>query len=75
MCGVHRHLPIYYMYHIIGVLLTIVWLMRAIDPLKYEQQTLDYLGKLQAVDSMRTNYYNDLSKYIQFVFLQDFINC
>ena len=37
--------------------------MRALDPLKYEKQTLDYLDKLLKVDAMRTNYYKDLSMY------------
>ena len=37
--------------------------MRALDPLKYENQTLDYLDKLLQADAMRTNYYKDLSMY------------
>ena len=50
-------------YTISGVLLTIILLMRALDPLKYEKEALEYLDKLLQVDSMRANYYKDLSMY------------
>ncbi|XP_063057075.1 geranylgeranyl transferase type-2 subunit alpha [Engraulis encrasicolus] len=46
-------------------LLTIVLLMRALDPLGYEKETLNHFQKLKEVDSMRTNYYSDLcSKFM-----------
>ncbi|KAG5276297.1 hypothetical protein AALO_G00130310 [Alosa alosa] len=46
-------------------LLTIVLLMRALDPLGYERQTLVHFEKLKEVDSMRTSYYSDLcSKFM-----------
>ena len=35
--------------------------MRALDPLMYEKETLEYLDKLLKVDAMRANYYKDLS--------------
>ena len=59
----HRITIIYLYIHIPGVLLTIISLMRALDPLKYEVQTMDYVEKLIAVDPMRTNYYRDISKF------------
>ncbi len=46
------------------MLLTIILLMRALDPLKYEKETMEYLDKLLLVDEMRTNYYKDLSESI-----------
>ncbi|XP_014672036.1 PREDICTED: geranylgeranyl transferase type-2 subunit alpha-like isoform X2 [Priapulus caudatus] len=46
-------------------LLTIVLLMRALDPLGREAETLDYLSQLSEVDPYRGNYYRDLgSKFI-----------
>lgn len=46
-------------------LLTIILLMRALDPLGYEKETLQYFKELKAVDAMRTRYYNDLcSKFV-----------
>ncbi|XP_077982832.1 geranylgeranyl transferase type-2 subunit alpha-like [Glandiceps talaboti] len=46
-------------------LLTILFLMRALNPLKYEQLTLEYLDLLKKVDSYRMKYYNDLrSKFV-----------
>ncbi len=55
-----------------GVLLTIILLMRALDPLKYEKETIEYLDKLLLVDEMRTNYYKDLSESfpVKFLFLK-----
>ena len=48
-------------------MLTMVLLMRALDPLLHEQETDLYLEKLKEVDSFRQGYYNDLSKYSIFV--------
>ncbi|XP_059922869.1 geranylgeranyl transferase type-2 subunit alpha isoform X1 [Gadus macrocephalus] len=46
-------------------LLTIVLLMRALDPLGYEKETLAHFQTLKEVDSMRSAYYGDLcSKFI-----------
>ncbi|KAM9796562.1 geranylgeranyl transferase type-2 subunit alpha isoform X1 [Syngnathus typhle] len=41
-------------------LLTIILLMRALDPLGYEKETLAHFQTLKEVDSMRTAYYSDL---------------
>ncbi|XP_073824010.1 rab geranylgeranyltransferase subunit alpha [Musca autumnalis] len=46
-------------------LLTSALLMRAIDCNEYHDKTMEYLKKLQKVDSLRENYYKDLaSKWI-----------
>lgn len=46
-------------------LLTIILLMRALDPLAYEKETLHYFETLKAADPMRTAYFNDLrSKFL-----------
>uniref|UniRef100_A0A672H0J7 Geranylgeranyl transferase type-2 subunit alpha n=1 Tax=Salarias fasciatus TaxID=181472 RepID=A0A672H0J7_SALFA len=46
-------------------LLTIILLMRALDPLGYEKETLAHFQTLKAVDSMRSAYYSDLcSKFM-----------
>ncbi|XP_069490086.1 geranylgeranyl transferase type-2 subunit alpha [Ambystoma mexicanum] len=46
-------------------LLTIILLMRALDPLTYEKETLQYFETLKAADPMRTAYFNDLrSKFL-----------
>lgn len=46
-------------------LLTIILLMRALDPLGYERETLAHFQTLKQVDSMRAAYYNDLcSKFM-----------
>ena len=45
-------------------MLTMVLLMRALDPLLHEKETDLYLGKLTQVDCYRQGYYKDLSKYI-----------
>ncbi|KAG8141012.1 hypothetical protein E2320_003627 [Naja naja] len=46
-------------------LLTIILLMRALDPLVYEQETLRYFTALKAADPMRSSYLNDLrSKFL-----------
>jgi len=43
-------------------MLTMVLLMRALDPLLHEEETDLYLEKLTQVDSYRQGYYKDLSK-------------
>uniref|UniRef100_A0A671TZ59 Geranylgeranyl transferase type-2 subunit alpha n=1 Tax=Sparus aurata TaxID=8175 RepID=A0A671TZ59_SPAAU len=46
-------------------LLTIILLMRALDPLGYEKETLAHFQTLKEVDSMRCAYYSDLcSKFM-----------
>ncbi|XP_036210462.1 geranylgeranyl transferase type-2 subunit alpha isoform X1 [Myotis myotis] len=46
-------------------LLTIILLMRALDPLLYEKETLQYFQTLKAVDPMRAAYLDDLrSKFL-----------
>uniref|UniRef100_A0A3P8PXC4 Geranylgeranyl transferase type-2 subunit alpha n=1 Tax=Astatotilapia calliptera TaxID=8154 RepID=A0A3P8PXC4_ASTCA len=46
-------------------LLTIILLMRALDPLGYEQEMLAHFRTLKEVDSMRSAYYSDLcSKFM-----------
>uniref|UniRef100_A0A9L0S6N1 Geranylgeranyl transferase type-2 subunit alpha n=1 Tax=Equus caballus TaxID=9796 RepID=A0A9L0S6N1_HORSE len=46
-------------------LLTIILLMRALDPLLYEKETLQYFQTLKAVDPMRVAYLDDLrSKFL-----------
>ncbi|XP_061634297.1 geranylgeranyl transferase type-2 subunit alpha isoform X2 [Phyllopteryx taeniolatus] len=46
-------------------LLTIILLMRALDPLGYEKETLAHFQTLKVVDSMRSSYYSDLcSKFM-----------
>ncbi|XP_068175414.1 geranylgeranyl transferase type-2 subunit alpha [Antennarius striatus] len=46
-------------------LLTIILLMRALDPLGYEKETLAHFLTLKDVDSMRSGYYSDLcSKFM-----------
>ncbi|XP_029095214.1 geranylgeranyl transferase type-2 subunit alpha isoform X1 [Monodon monoceros] len=46
-------------------LLTIILLMRALDPLHYEKETLQYFQTLKAVDPMRAAYLDDLrSKFL-----------
>ena len=44
-----------------GALLTVVLLMRAIDPLRHERATLEHLLKLQDVDPLRRAFYRDLT--------------
>ena len=44
-----------------------VLLMRALDPLLHEEETVLYLEKLTEVDCYRQGYYKDLSKYINTV--------
>ena len=48
-----------------GTLLTIVWLMQALDPMQHHCEVLQYIEKLLEVDPMRKQYYRDLSKYFQ----------
>ncbi|XP_033853031.3 geranylgeranyl transferase type-2 subunit alpha [Acipenser ruthenus] len=46
-------------------LLTIILLMRALDPLGYEKDTLQYFKTLKAADPMRSAYFDDLrSKFV-----------
>ncbi|KAM9330729.1 geranylgeranyl transferase type-2 subunit alpha [Gastrophryne carolinensis] len=46
-------------------LLTIILLMRALDPLLYEGELLGYFDTLKIVDPMRSGYYDDLrSKFL-----------
>ncbi|MGH0135574.1 UNVERIFIED_CONTAM: hypothetical protein FKN15_025712, partial [Acipenser sinensis] len=48
-----------------GCLLTIILLMRALDPLGYEKDTLQYFKTLKAADPMRSAYFDDLrSKFV-----------
>uniref|UniRef100_H3DJU0 Geranylgeranyl transferase type-2 subunit alpha n=1 Tax=Tetraodon nigroviridis TaxID=99883 RepID=H3DJU0_TETNG len=46
-------------------LLTVILLMRALDPLGYEKETLEHFQTLKEVDPMRSAYYSDLcSKFM-----------
>lgn len=42
-------------------LLTASLLMRSIDPIQYHDRTLEYLKKLQKVDTLRAGYYQDVA--------------
>lgn len=46
-----------------GVVLTVVLLMKALDPVKYEAEIMNHIDRLEALDFKRVNYYKDLSKY------------
>ncbi|XP_068127555.1 geranylgeranyl transferase type-2 subunit alpha [Hyperolius riggenbachi] len=46
-------------------LLTIILLMRALDPLLYEEESLCCFDTLKAVDPMRSGYYDDLRSKFQ----------
>uniref|UniRef100_A0A6I8QEN1 Geranylgeranyl transferase type-2 subunit alpha n=1 Tax=Xenopus tropicalis TaxID=8364 RepID=A0A6I8QEN1_XENTR len=46
-------------------LLTIILLMRALDPLVYEKEALGYFETLKVVDPMRSGYYDDLRSKFQ----------
>ncbi|XP_075067251.1 geranylgeranyl transferase type-2 subunit alpha isoform X2 [Mixophyes fleayi] len=46
-------------------LLTIILLMRALDPLLYETESLCYFDMLKVVDPMRSGYYDDLRSKFQ----------
>ncbi|KAM4707952.1 geranylgeranyl transferase type-2 subunit alpha [Discoglossus pictus] len=46
-------------------LLTIILLMRALDPLSYEKDSLSYFNTLKVVDPMRSGYYDDLRSKFQ----------
>ncbi|KAM3940259.1 geranylgeranyl transferase type-2 subunit alpha isoform 2-T2 [Leptodactylus fuscus] len=46
-------------------LLTIILLMRALDPLLYEKESLCYFDTLKVVDPMRSGYYDDLRSKFQ----------
>ena len=45
-----------------GTIFTIVLLMRALDAIKYQDETNKHLSKLSQVDPARRGYYNDLCK-------------
>ena len=51
-------------YFVTGVLLTLLYLMKAIDPVheKYEEDIIEAINKLTAVDTKRKAFYRDLSK-------------
>lgn len=51
-------------YFVTGVLLTLLYLMKAIDPVheKYEEDITEAINKLTAVDTKRKAFYRDLSK-------------
>ena len=44
-----------------GTILTILCLMREVDSVVHHESIVSYLSKLIEVDSMRENYYQDLS--------------
>ncbi|XP_053323849.1 geranylgeranyl transferase type-2 subunit alpha [Spea bombifrons] len=46
-------------------LLTIILLMRALDPLSYQKESISYFDTLKAVDPMRSGYYDDLCSKFQ----------
>ncbi|CAG5118074.1 unnamed protein product [Candidula unifasciata] len=47
------------------VVLTVVLLMKALDPFKYEMEIMNNLDRLEALDFKRVNYYKDLrSKFL-----------
>lgn len=57
-------------------LLTIALLMRAIDRKVYHEETLKFLAKLQAIDSLRAGYYKDLaSKWNIEEAIENWVNC
>ena len=45
-----------------GVIHAILLLMRAVDPVQYEQDTIEYIDKLTTLDPTRRHYYADLSE-------------
>ena len=47
----------------LGVLLTMLSLMRALDAVKHHDDMMKYLVELTAIDPMRSNYYADLREY------------
>jgi len=48
-----------------GCVLTVILLMRALDPLGYERETVRYFETLRAVDPVRGAYFADLrSRYL-----------
>lgn len=46
----------------LGVILTLLSLMRALEPERFRGETMSYLEKLVVLDPMRRNYYSDLRK-------------
>lgn len=45
-----------------GTLLTIVWLMQALNPLVHHEDVLNYIAMLTEVDPMRKQFYVDMRK-------------
>jgi len=45
-----------------GVLLTMISLMHALDPVFHLSEMISYLNKLVSIDPLRANYYADLRK-------------
>ena len=43
-------------------MLTVIFLMRALDPVKYKDETYALLSRVMECDSMRKEYYRDLRK-------------
>ena len=60
-----REIVIMFFFYL-GTMLTIVYLMRALDGARYMIETEELLVKLVKTDPMRTGYYNDLSKFFTF---------
>ena len=46
-----------------GVMLTVIFLMRALDPVEHKDETYELLNRLIDCDNMRKEYYKDLRKY------------
>ena len=57
-----ENLTLHLLFFCLGTMLTMVLLMRALDPLKHEQETNLFLEKLVQVDGFRKGYYRDLSE-------------
>jgi hypothetical protein len=52
---------------VLGVLLTMLSLMRALDLVKHQEEMMSYFDKLLSIDQMRSNYYADLRMYFGFL--------
>ena len=48
-------------------MLTVIFLMRALDPVKYKDETYTLLSRVMACDSMRREYYRDLRKFQKYM--------
>lgn len=56
-------------------LLTMVYIMQALDRNRYREETLTVLEKLIKCDKYRCNFYKDMRKYFfQFIIIIDFLN-